>query len=223
MEITVGRWRARVVEFRDADDALALRARLFRGGDDDRDANDPEARHLTIYGASGPAACARVTPQSGSGIRRGYTGAHYDLASFAATFPRALEVGRIGFAPGPVDPDVPRLMLGIFARLVEDHAADVLFGCASFPWNGAGTARLAECVAPDPWRPKAKAPETAPLSGPPGALPPLLRTWLAMGAGVSDRAVIDRDLGTRHVFAGLPVSVIPPARARRLADLLSPV
>ena len=45
---------------------------------------------------------------------------------------------------------------------------------------------------------------------------PLLRTYLVMGGWVSDHAVVDRDLNTLHVFTGLEIRAIPPARARLL-------
>jgi L-ornithine Nalpha-acyltransferase len=47
-------------------------------------------------------------------------------------------------------------------------------------------------------------------------MPPLLRSYLAMGGWVSDHAVVDRDLNTLHVFTGLEIRAIPEARARRL-------
>jgi len=47
-------------------------------------------------------------------------------------------------------------------------------------------------------------------------MPPLLRAYLRMGGWVSDHAVIDRDLGTLHVFTGLEIRAVPPARARAL-------
>jgi len=47
-------------------------------------------------------------------------------------------------------------------------------------------------------------------------MPPLLRTYLMMGGWVSDHAVIDADLGTLHVFTGLEIAAIPPARKRLL-------
>ena len=50
-------------------------------------------------------------------------------------------------------------------------------------------------------------------------MPPLLRTYLLMGGWVSDHAVIDRDLGTLHVFTGLEIGAVPPARARLLRGL----
>jgi putative hemolysin len=48
------------------------------------------------------------------------------------------------------------------------------------------------------------------------AMPPLLRSYLAMGGWVSDHAVVDRDLGTLHVFTGLEVGGVPEARIQAL-------
>jgi phytoene dehydrogenase-like protein len=47
-------------------------------------------------------------------------------------------------------------------------------------------------------------------------MPPLLRSYLAMGGWVSDHAVVDRDLGTLHVCTGVEIAAIPPSRARLL-------
>jgi putative hemolysin len=48
------------------------------------------------------------------------------------------------------------------------------------------------------------------------ALPPLLRTYLAMGGWVSDHAVVDRQLNTLHVFTCVEVDKVPAARAASL-------
>jgi L-ornithine Nalpha-acyltransferase len=50
-------------------------------------------------------------------------------------------------------------------------------------------------------------------------MPPLLRTYLAMGGWVGDHAVVDRELGTLHVFTALEIRAIPEARARLLRGL----
>ena len=47
-------------------------------------------------------------------------------------------------------------------------------------------------------------------------MPPLLRTYLLMGGWVSDHAVVDRHMNTLHVFTGLEINAIPPARKRLL-------
>ncbi|WP_179380488.1 GNAT family N-acetyltransferase [Jannaschia marina] len=221
MDITVGRWRARLVPPERAASALDLRARVFRGGAADGDGFDARARHLLISGADGTlAACARLTLQDGPAIAAGYTAQHYDLRRFAARFPRALEVGRVCLAPECHDPEVPRLLLAVLARLVVEERVAVLYGCSSFPLVGTGMARLSRHTAPADWAPVATAPEVRPIPQVPGALPPLLRGYLSLGARVSDHAVVDDDLGTLHVFTALPVAAIPPARARLLTGML---
>jgi putative hemolysin len=47
-------------------------------------------------------------------------------------------------------------------------------------------------------------------------MPPLLRSYLGMGARVSDHAVIDHNLNTLHVLVTLDVRDIPAARVRLL-------
>jgi len=82
-------------------------------------------------------------------------------------------------------------------------------------------------LAPRRWLPRVKAPAVfrfarrllpprPDLAAAMRAMPPLLRSYLAMGGWVSDHAVIDRDLGTLHVFTGLEIGRIPPARLRAL-------
>ncbi len=80
-------------------------------------------------------------------------------------------------------------------------------------------ARLAPFLAPPGLGPLRLAAEVAPIvAGPAGdaPLPPLLQTYLAMGGWVSDHAVVDRELDTLHVFTGVEIAAIPPARARLL-------
>ena len=228
VEMQVGGWRVTTGPDAEAG-ALALRAAVFRGGRADRDAFDDTATHLTISDAEGPAACARLALLRGETIARGYTGQSYDLAAFAARHPVALEVGRVALAPDRRAPDLPRLLLAVLARTVLEEGAAALFGCASFPGarpRAGALGTLRDAIAPEAWRPATRAPETVAIAdlppAPPAPLPPMLRGYLAMGARISDHAVIDRDLGTTHVFAGLPVADIPEPRRRLLAAMLEP-
>jgi putative hemolysin len=50
-------------------------------------------------------------------------------------------------------------------------------------------------------------------------MPPLLRSYLMMGGWVSEEAVIDRKMGTHHVFTGLQIAAIPGGRSRLLRAL----
>jgi putative hemolysin len=111
----------------------------------------------------------------------------------------------------------------------------MLFGCSSFqgtePEDHADAFALlgARHMAPLRWRPRVKAPDVyrfstrlSPLSEMRGlkAMPTLLRSYLMMGGWVSDHAVVDRDLGTLHVFTGLEVRTVPAARVRTLRGLV---
>ena len=51
-------------------------------------------------------------------------------------------------------------------------------------------------------------------------IPPLLRTYLAMGGWVSDHAVVDRAMNTLHVFTGLEIAAIPEARKKLLRAIV---
>ena len=219
MELTAGRWRVRLLPFGEAGPALDLRARMFRDGRSDVDAFDPGARHLAIDDGARTLACARLVRQSRARIGQGYTAQRYDLAAFAARFPRALEIGRVCVAPGVDGAEAARLLLAALARVAARESVAVVYGCASFPASGAGMARLAGHVAPGLWAPRPRV-GAVPLSRAPGRVPPLLRAYLALGAAVSDHAVPDAELGTQHVFAALPLRDVPPRRARRLVELL---
>ena len=82
----------------------------------------------------------------------------------------------------------------------------------------------AQHLAPERWRPGRKAPEICPLQRNAtqivdlrlalSQMPTLLRSYLSMRGWVSDHAVVDRDLNTLHVFTGVEVAAIPPARKR---------
>ena len=82
-------------------------------------------------------------------------------------------------------------------------------------------------LAPRRWLPRVKAPQVFRFArvlrlrqsdprAAMAAMPPLLRSYLAMGGWVSDHAVVDAQLGTLHVFTGLEIRAIPPARAKLL-------
>ena len=222
MDLEVGGWRLRLGAPGAVPPSVpALRAATFRDGADDGDAWDATARHLTVERDGALAACARLWAQDGTAMAAGYSGQFYDLAPLAARHPRAVEVGRVCLArPAP---DLPRLLLGALARVVDGAGADLLYGCASArgetppPALGALAARAA------PWGPRrAAGAEAVALPAPgPGPLPAMLRLYLAFGASVSDHAVVDRDLGTVHVLAMLPMAAIPAARASLLRAMLA--
>ena len=233
-----GRYAARFAETEaDLAAALALRARCFRAGAPDRDGFDAVCRHALVEDArDGRVVCTfRLLPlKDGCEIARSYSAQHYDLARLEAFPGPMVEMGRFCIDPGARDADVLRVAWGAMTAHVDAEGVQMLFGCSSFPGTGAerhldAFALLRDRhLAPPRWLPRVKggdvfrfargraAPERPDAARALRGMPPLLRSYLAMGGWVSDHAVVDRDLGTLHVFTGLEIAAIPPARARAL-------
>lgn len=202
----------------------------------DADGFDARMLHLMVETlAEGRlVACCRALPlRDGSQLGASYSAQFYDLRALARFPEPMLEIGRFCVAPEARDADVPRLVWAALTEYVDRQGIALLFGCSSFA--GTEAERYAETfallterhLAPRRWLPRVKAPAVvrfarwARASAPDPiaalrAMPPLLRSYIAMGGWVSDHAVVDRDLGTLHVFTGLEVRAVPPARARLL-------
>lgn len=234
-----GRFRVRFsFDEADREAALRLRARVFRGDADrdDRDAFDARCCHVLVEeDATGALVCCfrMLSLPEGRGIDASYAAQFYDLTHLKSYAGKMVELGRFCVMPGMMDPDILRSAWGALTTYVDAEGVDLLFGCSSF----AGTcdvphrdtfALLAERhLAPACWAPAAKAPKvfrfldelSDQIVDPKRStaqMPPLLRTYLMMGGWVSDHAVIDEDLGTMHVFTGVEIAAIPPARKRLL-------
>ena len=54
-------------------------------------------------------------------------------------------------------------------------------------------------------------------------MPPLLRAYLALGGWVGSDLVIDRELGTSHVFTCVEIAAMPEPRKRLLCALAGEV
>lgn len=240
MRLRKGQFQARIA-CGDADIAAAqaLRFRAFRGDSidgRDEDGFDAACVHVLVEEeASGRLACCfrLLTLGSGAEIGRSYAAQFYELSALAAFQAPMVEMGRFCIAPEfATNPDVLRVAWGAMTRWVDQSGVQMLFGCSSFSGIEAQTYRdsfamLAERhLAPERWLPKVKAPDVYRFASQIGKLqdmaravrlmPPLLRTYLLMGGWVSDHAVVDRDLNTLHVFTGLEIAAIPPARVRLL-------
>jgi putative hemolysin len=226
--------------------AQALRHLTFRamrglgeiGTDEslDTDSFDAACQHMLVEETrTGVLVCCfRLLPlQGGAEIGRSYSAQYYDLDRLAAFTGPMMELGRFCIHPDWKDPDILRVAWGAMTQLVDEQGVELLFGCSSF--DGAVASAHAEALAmlkdghlaPKRWLPRVKAPNVfrfaralrgrkPDLKRAMLGMPPLLRTYLLMGGWVSDHAVVDRDLNTLHVFTGLEISAIPPARARAL-------
>ncbi len=221
--------------------ALQLRALVFRGdaARDDRDAFDARCCHVLVEDeATGDLVCCfRMLPLTGGqGLHDSYTGAHYDLRGLEMLQGRMVELGRFCVAPSASAPDILRTAWGAMTAYVDAEGVEMLFGCSSFKgtdpvaWLDTLAVLRARHLAPEGWRPAPKsahrvgfddilAGHEPDLQAGLEKMPPLLRTYLMMGGRVSDHAVIDPDLGTLHVFTGVEIKAIPPARQRLLRAL----
>jgi putative hemolysin len=146
-----------------------------------------------------------------------------------------LELGRFCVDPDLNDPDILRIAWAAMTAYVDANDVRMLFGCSSF--EGTKTAQYLDAfamlkarhLAPECWLPQIKSPDVfrfaAKLRRKPdakkamSAMPPLLRAYLMMGGWVSDHAVVDHQMNTLHVFTGLEIGAIPPARKRLLRAL----
>ncbi|MEZ5911932.1 MAG: GNAT family N-acyltransferase [Paracoccaceae bacterium] len=242
--MSAGGYRARLA--RDgADVAAAQRLRfaafhaargLARPDGLDRDAYDTMCRHVLVEKRANGAlvGCFRLLALvDGSEIHRSYSAQYYDLSPLCDYPGRMVEVGRFCIRPGCTDPGILRTALAELTRLVDAEGVAMLFGCSSF--HGARAEAHADALAflaqgylaPRRWLPRVKAPDVFRFARMLGrrqpdrrkalcAMPPLLRSYLGLGGWVSDHAVVDRALDTIHVFTGLEIAAIPPARARLL-------
>lgn len=238
------RYRARFDETQaDIRAAQALRHKCFRsGGGIDSDAYDEVCRHVLVEDQKTGklVACFRLMPfQNGKSIGSSYSAQFYELSALHDYADPMIEMGRFCIDPDARDgADILRVAWGAMTRYVDQEKIGLMFGCSSF--HGTDEAQYLDTfallrdrhIAPKRWLPRVKAPKVfrfaQRLRRKPDAkramlgLPPLLRTYLMMGGWVSDHAVVDHDLNTLHVFTGVEIASVPPARARLLRAVASP-
>ncbi|WP_170382942.1 GNAT family N-acetyltransferase [Ruegeria atlantica] len=232
-----GRYRARLAQSpQDVAAAQVLRTLAFGTEQTDQDDFDLVCEHILVEDMQheGQLVCCfrMLTMDSGAEISRSYSSQFYDLSVLEGFEERMVEMGRFCIHPDWTDPDILRVAWGAMTAYVDQNGVEMLFGCSSFA--GTETEEYLDAfamlkhrhLAPKRWLPRVKAPDVfrfaARLRRRPDAkkamlrMPPLLRTYLMMGGWVSDHAVVDRHMNTLHVFTGLEIGAIPPARKRLL-------
>ncbi|MCA0919756.1 GNAT family N-acetyltransferase [Pseudooceanicola nanhaiensis] len=240
LSLMKGRYRARFAET--PEDILAaqrLRTLCFHGDPDshplDADAFDAVCAHVLVEDQRDGTlvCCFRILPLTGGGeIARSYSAQYYELSALKDFEGPMVEMGRFCIHPEARDADILRVAWSAMTRYVDENGVEMLFGCSSF--HGTDTADYLDAfamlkerhLAPKRWLPRVKAPNVfrfaQKLRRKPDAkqamlrMPPLLRTYLLMGGWVSDHAVVDSHMNTLHVFTGLEIKAIPPARKRLL-------
>ena len=148
--------------------------------------------------------CFRLLPLScGAEIDQSYSAQFYGLTPLRDYPGRMVEVGRFCVDPAYRDPDILRLAWAALTRFVDAEEIEMLFGCSSF--QGTETAQYLDAfamlkehhLAPERWQPRVKAPDVfrfarrlrrkADPKAAARAMPPLLRSYLAMG-GLGQRS-----------------------------------
>lgn len=216
--------------------AQTLRHLAFHGGEGlDADDFDAECTHFLISEVKTGrlVCCFRILPLSGGAeIGRSYSAQFYELKGLERFNGPMVEMGRFCIHPDVSDPDILRVAWGVMTAYVDENGVEMLFGCSSFKgveegeYLDAFTMLRQGHMAPKRWLPRVKAPQVfrfgklrqrkADKKLAMLRMPPLLRTYLLMGGWVSDHAVVDRKMNTLHVFTGLEIKAIPPARKRLL-------
>lgn len=235
--LSKGRYRARLAQSsEDIRAAQDLRTLAFDTRHLDSDDFDTQCSHVLVedtQSAGRLVCCFRMlTMDHGREIGRSYSAQFYDLSSLEGFSGRMVEMGRFCIHPTLNDPDILRVAWGAMTSYVDHNNVEMLFGCSSFA--GTETEQYLDAfamlkhrhLAPKRWLPRVKAPDVfrfaTRLRRRPDTkkamlrMPPLLRTYLMMGGWVSDHAVVDRQMNTLHVFTGVEIGAIPPARKRLL-------
>lgn len=159
-----------------------------------------------------------------------YTAGEFAIGPLARGGQRICEVGRSCVDPAWRQGAVVQLLWRGIAEYLEDHAIDLLFGCASLP--GTDPDALAPALtwlhhhhrAPAAMRPRALRHRHVRLDRMPlervdpqaaqRMLPPLVKGYLRLGGMIGDGAVIDLEFHTTDVCVVLPTDRIA-ARYRR--------
>ncbi|MGB0661798.1 MAG: GNAT family N-acyltransferase [Mangrovicoccus sp.] len=213
------------------DQAFALRARIFRNGQCDRDAFDAQAMHIGLFRAQNLVGYFRARIYAPETLAQSYAAQFYDLTGLTRMAAPSLEIGRVILDQPFTDPHPLRLALKYIGQIIAAAQIGLVMGCSSFAGLSSQDLRLRQGVlagcnrGPKSLIPQQKAPEILCFDQSDfspnrqdklTALPPLLRAYLRLGGWISDHAVIDRDLGTLHVFTALEIAKIPPQKSRLL-------
>jgi putative hemolysin len=221
----------RAADARDMAQAMALRRARFGVGEDDLDAG--ASQMMVMQGAQVLATFRMTEFARGADMARSYSAQFYDLTGFAQMTRPSIELGRFCMQEN-APADVLRLAFAAMARKVDEIGAALLFGCASF--QGCDSARhlpslalLREHIGQGAAQLSRDVIDIKQLSIPQDrvaalrAMPPLLRSYLALGGKVSDHAVQDWGFGTLHVFTAVGVNAIPAPRAAALRALAAQI
>jgi len=208
--------------------AEELGARLAHADEQlDRDEFDEHCRHLLVRDLTTGRLVAgtRVLDQAGAcAAGRFYSQGEFEMADVLSLPGRFVEVGRTCVDPGYRNGAVIATLWQGIAGLIRHWHIDYLFGCASVPFNGAGDTfghavirqlmerHLDTDIRARPLEPLA--PRAALPAGLSPRMPPLLRTYVNLGARACGAPCWDPTFGVADVLMLLDLRQLNPRFAR---------
>jgi len=217
------------------EEACALRYRVFAGemgarlkGDGiDRDGFDAYCDHLVVRDRKHGRVVGTTRLLSDTAARRAggfYSETEFDLGAVPTLPGRLLEVGRTCIDPGCRGGAVLSVLWAGLARYAVERGFSYLMGCASIPPNPDGFAveafyhRLTDSQRGPQWLAvSSRRPVPEEMRAPTGdcGIPPLLQTYLRLGAWVLGDPYWDEDFNCMDVFILLPLDNMKGRYARR--------
>jgi putative hemolysin len=212
--------------------AQRLRSRVFgntsgNGNDVDCDRFDVHCEHLVVRDTAADAVVAtyRILPAERARAAGGfYSETEFDLSRIRQLDARLVEVGR-----ACVDPDyrggaVIAILLAGLTRYLVSRGYDYVFGCASIDLKSGWAPAVAICrrllpahLAPDAWRVRPHVPfEPGDQPDCEAAPPPLIKTYLRLGAAVCGPPAFDAAFQTADLLMMLPIATMTPRFRARL-------
>ncbi|MBK1721741.1 GNAT family N-acetyltransferase [Thiocystis violacea] len=214
--------------------ALEMGAKLDSAEGVDSDALDDYCQHLLVRESkSGQVVgCTRMlSDEDAARFGRFYSEGEFELSAITGLSGRLLEVGRTCIAPEFRSGSAIAVLWSGLAGLIQMHGYDYLFGCASVPLgeNDIQAAAIMnrlrrQAMAPEELRVTPRAPlltTQVPDDILDAPLPPLLRTYVRLGAKACGEPCRDPDFGVADVLMLLNVDALNPAYSRHFLDRLS--
>ena len=196
----------------------------------DRDPFDEYCEHLVVRDrASGEVVGTyRILTAVGAARAGGfYSETEFDLERLRRLDARLVEVGRACVDPAYRHGGVITALLAGLTRWLVAERCDYVIGCASVEVAVGSVALAGVCgrlipahLGPEAWRTFPRVPYEA-GDHPAGAadLPPLIKTYLRLGASVCGAPALDEAFGTVDFLMMLPMATMAPRfRARVLRD-----
>jgi putative hemolysin len=192
----------------------------------DRDEFDEYCEHLVVRDVTTDAIVGTyriLTSWRAKEVGAFYSESEFDIGNLKPLVPRLVEVGRSCIREGYRQGSVITLLWSGLAQFMMTRGYEYLMGCASIQLDVGGQRASAaylrvkdQCLSPDHWRVYPRTPfpvdKAEPISI--GALPPLIKGYVRLGAFVCGEPAWDRQFNCADLLMLLPLSRMNPRYAR---------